>query len=167
MAFLDSSIFQSNGLCHDFCHSSYAFAVVQGNGCWCSNYVPVSTTSSSGCNKQYPGYPQDLCGGDGLYGYIALSKLPSGTAGGSATVSLSAAPVSSSVQPSRSTTFVFWFEYSHCGHYSSIAMASYMIVLPVAAFSLLCNDRQSGGDSIAMTIFHALTNTMSHRHRVL
>jgi cell wall integrity and stress response component len=90
----DSSIFQSNGLCSDFCGSSYAFAVVQDNGCWCSNYVPGTTTT--GCNEQCPGYPLELCGGNGVYGYIALGKNPSGTQGGS-----SAAPSSA---PSPSST---------------------------------------------------------------
>ncbi|KUJ14249.1 uncharacterized protein LY89DRAFT_589814 [Mollisia scopiformis] len=77
----NSSIYQSNGLCHDFCLSNYAFAVLQGDGCWCSDYVPGTTTT--GCDSTCPGYPDDLCGGNGLYGYIALTIEPSGTEGAS------------------------------------------------------------------------------------
>lgn len=85
---VDSSIYQSNGLCSTFCRSSYAFAVVQDDGCWCSNYAPGTTTT--GCDTQCPGYPPELCGGNGLYGYIALDKAPSGTEGGSSAASSTA-----------------------------------------------------------------------------
>jgi len=91
----DSSIYQSNGLCSDFCRSSYAFAVVQDDGCWCSNYVPGTT--NTGCSEQCPGYPSELCGGNGVYGYIALGRNPSGTQGGS-----SAAPSSTTPTPTPS-----------------------------------------------------------------
>ncbi|KAF8850565.1 hypothetical protein BDZ45DRAFT_602639 [Acephala macrosclerotiorum] len=79
----NSSVFQSNGLCHNFCQDSYAFAVLQYDGCWCSNYAPGTTTT--GCDTQCPGYPPDYCGGTNLYGYIALSLAPSGTEGASST----------------------------------------------------------------------------------
>ncbi|RDW77013.1 hypothetical protein BP6252_05066 [Coleophoma cylindrospora] len=79
----NSSLYQSNGLCHDFCIDSYAFAVLQDEGCWCSNYVPASTVSTSNCDTACPGYPSDMCGGNNLYGYIALTLSPSGTLAGS------------------------------------------------------------------------------------
>ncbi|KAH8745024.1 hypothetical protein BGZ57DRAFT_1020140 [Hyaloscypha finlandica] len=82
----------SRSLCHDFCLSSYAFAVAPR---------PQAATVMNKC----PGYPQDLCGSDGLYGYISLSKLPSGTAGGSAAVSMSAAPTS--ITPSTTSAVTF------------------------------------------------------------
>lgn len=71
--------FQSNGLCYDQCKNSYAFAIVQGNSCWCSNYAPSS--DSSGCDESCPGYPADMCGNTekALYGYMTLLKSPSGT----------------------------------------------------------------------------------------
>lgn len=54
---------------------SFAFAIVQDKDCWCSNYAPgASTTSTDKCNTECPGYPDDLCGGKGLYGYIRLDK---------------------------------------------------------------------------------------------
>lgn len=74
--------FQSNGWCHDHCLSDYAFAIVQGYNCWCSNYVPGITSSSSNCDTKCPGY-DEFCGGDGFYGYIALNKAPLGTLGAS------------------------------------------------------------------------------------
>lgn len=59
---------------------SFAFAILQDSNCWCSNYVPGAETSSKDkCNKQCPGYPDDLCGGNNLYGYISLNKDPIGT----------------------------------------------------------------------------------------
>ncbi|KAF2808731.1 uncharacterized protein BDZ99DRAFT_38472 [Mytilinidion resinicola] len=83
---------QSNGWCHDQCVSSYAFAIVQGNNCWCSNYVPADTTSVSNCNVNCPGYPDEQCGNeaDGLFGYVALNNKPSGTLGAAGSTSSSA-----------------------------------------------------------------------------
>lgn len=100
----NSSVFQSNGLCHNFCQDSYAFAVLQYDGCWCSNYAPGTTTT--GCDTQCPGYPPDYCGGTNLYGYIALSLAPSGTEGASSTAipSTSAAAQSSTSSTVRTTS---------------------------------------------------------------
>ncbi|TKX22786.1 WSC domain-containing protein 4 [Elsinoe australis] len=80
------SIYQSNGLCFDTCKDQYAFAVVQYQNCWCSNIVPSQQVDVGDCSEQCPGYPDELCGnrGSGLYGYVALSRAPSGTAGGGA-----------------------------------------------------------------------------------
>ncbi|KAH8802651.1 hypothetical protein F5884DRAFT_476301 [Xylogone sp. PMI_703] len=86
----NTSIYQSNGLCHDFCDSSYAFAVLQDNACWCSDYVPGATTSVGDCNEPCPGYPPDICGAKGLFAYIALDTVPSGTKGASSAKSTSA-----------------------------------------------------------------------------
>ncbi|TVY67429.1 hypothetical protein LSUE1_G007280 [Lachnellula suecica] len=91
----NTSIYQSNGLCTDFCKSDYAFAVLRDDACWCSNYAPGSTTD--GCTQKCPGYPSDICGGNGLYYYLALSIAPSGTEGGSS------AAASSTQQPSTAT----------------------------------------------------------------
>lgn len=75
----DSSIYQSNGLCFGFCVEEYAFAVVQYDGCWCSNYAPSSVTD--GCDKACPGYGFESCGGTGTFGYIQLRKKPLGVQG--------------------------------------------------------------------------------------
>lgn len=83
LGFVDTSIYQSNGLCYDFCKDEYAFAVVQYDGCWCSNYVPDTTMSTSSCNTPCPGFDPENCGGNGLYGYIQLFKQALGTQGAS------------------------------------------------------------------------------------
>ncbi|KAL1889314.1 Cell wall integrity and stress response component 4 [Sporothrix stenoceras] len=85
----NTSIYQSDGLCYDFCNDDYAFAVIQGKNCWCSDYTPSksSQVSTSECDLSCAGYPSDVCGGDGLYGYMALNKSPSGTASGTSTPS--------------------------------------------------------------------------------
>ncbi|SZF05282.1 unnamed protein product [Blumeria hordei] len=78
----NNSVYQSNGLCTNFCQKDYAFAVLQNQDCWCSNFIPATTTD--GCTVNCPGYPFEQCGGVGLYGYIALGHVsPSGTIGSS------------------------------------------------------------------------------------
>ncbi|GAB0140856.1 hypothetical protein EsHS_00001467 [Epichloe bromicola] len=82
----NSSIYQSNGLCHDFCNpNAYAYAVIQGENCWCSNYTPDKSTqvSSGRCNKDCPGYPFEKCGGPDVFAYVVVNGMPSGTKGGS------------------------------------------------------------------------------------
>ena len=93
--------YQSNGACHDTCLQNYAFAVLQGNACWCSNDAPGDTTSTSDCGDPCPGFPSDKCGSSSgnLFGYIALNKAPSGTQGGS-----SSAPTSTSQSSSQSVS---------------------------------------------------------------
>ncbi|KAM0435935.1 hypothetical protein ACHAPT_002827 [Fusarium lateritium] len=86
----NSSIYQTNGLCHDFCIDEYAFAITQDKLCWCSNYVPSKSTQedTSKCDIPCPAWPSENCGGDGLYGYVSLGNvLPSGTQGPSASSS--------------------------------------------------------------------------------
>lgn len=110
----DYSMYQSNGLCQQFCISDYAFAVLQGSDCYCSNYVPGTTVSGDNCNEQCSGYPDDLCGGTGVYGYIALSLAPSGTRGASSTSNPSSTTVSSSTSVAApvSTPFMNPCNYS-------------------------------------------------------
>jgi len=50
---------------------------------------------TSGCSLPCPGYPDEKCGGNGLYGYVALGKAPAGTKGG-----ISAVPESTERQSS-------------------------------------------------------------------
>ncbi|KAF2400778.1 hypothetical protein EJ06DRAFT_521476 [Trichodelitschia bisporula] len=78
------STFQSNGLCHDKCQNDgWALAVVQDKSCWCSNYIPADQHPITSCDLSCPGFPAENCGSvdNGLFGYIALSKSPSGTRG--------------------------------------------------------------------------------------
>ncbi|TGO19846.1 hypothetical protein BTUL_0002g00920 [Botrytis tulipae] len=99
----NSSIYQSDGLCYDFCLDEYAFAVVQGSECWCSNYVPGTTSSTSNCDTPCPGYPDDTCGGESLYGYMSLTLSPSGTKGAATTSSTPTSTSSEKVTTSTSS----------------------------------------------------------------
>jgi cell wall integrity and stress response component len=57
-------------------------AIVQWKSCWCSDLIPnrKDQKSVSNCEDPCPGYPDDYCGGKGLYGYIELSRNGIGTA---------------------------------------------------------------------------------------
>ena len=104
--------YNSNGACFTYCKSEYAFAVVLGTGCWCSNYAPGDTVPVYDRSDQCPGYPQELCGSSSqdLYGYVALNRGPSGTidASSSAAPWTSSAVASSTVQAVSGPTFSVW-----------------------------------------------------------
>ncbi|EMD92761.1 hypothetical protein COCC4DRAFT_139371 [Bipolaris maydis ATCC 48331] len=97
--------YQSNGNCTNHCKEegggSWAFAVIQYTDCWCSNYVPGDTTSTSDCLQDCPGFPDEKCGNkdEDLYIYVEMDGQPSGTEGGSQPSSTAAAP---SKQPQQS-----------------------------------------------------------------
>ncbi|KAI5198670.1 hypothetical protein AUEXF2481DRAFT_3647 [Aureobasidium subglaciale EXF-2481] len=102
-----TDIYQSNGACHDTCAASYAFAIVQYQQCWCSNYAPADQLDVSECSQACPGYPDESCGDkdNGLYGYIKLNISPSGTQGsGSSSGSTSSAARSSTQQPTSTSS---------------------------------------------------------------
>lgn len=68
----------------------YAYAITQSNNCWCSNYTPAKSVqvSTSKCSLGCPGFPDEKCGGDGLFGYVSLTGAkPSGTKGGDSATS--------------------------------------------------------------------------------
>ena len=83
------NIYNSMGSCSTQCEESYAFAVLQGENCWCSNYIPSSQSSTSNCDSECPGYPDNQCGDPdrGMYGYVPLGNPPLGTAGASSAAS--------------------------------------------------------------------------------
>lgn len=87
----DTYTYQSLGHCHDECNSDYAFAIVQGKNCWCSNYMPADTQDVSDCDTTCPGYGYENCGNsdDNLYGYLKLDLAASGTQGASSASSTS------------------------------------------------------------------------------
>ena len=105
--FIAYNQYQSNGACQDTCQKSFAYAVLQGNNCWCSNYAPADQTDTGSCNSQCPGFTEQ-CGnpGAGLFGYYQLGNVqPSGTAGAAAASSTSSpAAASSSPQVSILST---------------------------------------------------------------
>lgn len=98
----DVSIYQTNGLCHDYCmQRNQAYAITQANSCWCSDLTPATPdqVASGRCNRPCPAYPAEFCGGSGVYGYIALNNvLPSGTRGSAQSTS-AASSSSSRVSP--------------------------------------------------------------------
>ena len=75
VCYLDHSIYQSDGLCHDFCKAKiYKLAIIQGDSCWCANNLPDKKlqVDPGDCNSSCPGFPTDVCGGPGLYGYMIV-----------------------------------------------------------------------------------------------
>ena len=95
----------SNGKCQENCQASYVFAIVQGQQCYCSNYIPADQVSTSECNDPCPGFPADLCGNTdlGLWGYLDLGGTPSGTAGASSAAA-SSSTVTSTPEPTPTPT---------------------------------------------------------------
>ena len=102
---LVSNHFNSNGACETAC-SGFAFAVVQSQNCWCSNYAPADTTSISDCSEACPGYPYENCGSvsSGLFGYVALGTAPAGTIGASTSTSATPTPTPTSTSTSSTPT---------------------------------------------------------------
>ncbi|KAL5331870.1 hypothetical protein ACEPPN_001409 [Leptodophora sp. 'Broadleaf-Isolate-01'] len=91
------SLYQTNSLCYEYCNGDtdlqskqYALAVVQFQGCWCTDYAPTTTTT--GCTQTCPGWPGELCGNTSpvLYGYVELPASISGSRGPSSSTSSSA-----------------------------------------------------------------------------
>ncbi|RMZ14458.1 hypothetical protein D0860_02088 [Hortaea werneckii] len=105
-------IYNSHGSCTSQC-GDYAFAIVQWQDCWCSNYAPANQQSVGDCDQYCPGYKYENCGNEdkGLYGYLPISgNEPSGTAGSgssseasSTSASTSTELVSTTSSPSTST----------------------------------------------------------------
>ncbi|CAN6665463.1 hypothetical protein TRVA0_037S00386 [Trichomonascus vanleenenianus] len=96
--------FQSIGLCSGTCNG-YAYAILQGKSCWCSNYTPSESTSNGKCSSGCPGYQQDSCGNtnDDLYSYILLAT-PSGTASASSSSTSSTSSTSSKTSSSSTSS---------------------------------------------------------------
>ncbi|KAL8993232.1 MAG: hypothetical protein Q9169_006499 [Polycauliona sp. 2 TL-2023] len=84
--------YQSAGRCFDSCKAQYAFAIVKGKSCWCSDYAPADTTSLGSCDSPCPGYPYEQCGSGENFGYIALGKAPAGTIGASSSQEPTSSP---------------------------------------------------------------------------
>ncbi|KAK4163182.1 hypothetical protein QBC43DRAFT_67962 [Cladorrhinum sp. PSN259] len=103
------SDFQSEGRCDQNC-TSYAFAIVREKACWCSNLIPneADLKSIGDCSVPCPGYPTDLCGGIGLWGYLQNNgNEPKGTAPAGYGISTTAAPTTTkSTSSSRESSTV-------------------------------------------------------------
>ncbi|GBF64499.1 hypothetical protein TMEN_7215 [Trichophyton mentagrophytes] len=101
--------FQSIGACQKTCGDKYAFAVLQGKMCWCTNAAPKDTIPNAKCSQNCPGYPDDKCGNtsEGLFAYIMLDKKPSTTIGNpssTTTSSVSSTQFSSPFSPTDPST---------------------------------------------------------------
>jgi hypothetical protein len=82
-------LYQSHGHCGDICRAdNFAFAILQSDKCWCSNYAPDDsvTVDQGECDTKCPGY-DEFCGGKNAFGYLYLNKKPSGTLGAGTSVS--------------------------------------------------------------------------------
>ncbi|KAK8158152.1 hypothetical protein BC567DRAFT_28529 [Phyllosticta citribraziliensis] len=99
--FQDTYTFQSNGHCYNECKENFAFAIVQGKNCWCSNYAPSDQKDTTKCDTTCPGYGYESCGNsdDNLYGYIRADTPISGTAAASTAAKTSAQSSATSVPP--------------------------------------------------------------------
>ncbi|KAJ5462835.1 ER membrane protein Wsc4 [Penicillium sp. IBT 31633x] len=103
-----SDIYQSNGACITTC-SKYAFGVLQGKRCWCTNVAPSESdrTKTSECDTSCPGYPNDSCGSasDGVFAYVEIGGHDvTSTAGGSTSTSSKTTSSSSSSSSTSSTS---------------------------------------------------------------
>ncbi|KAJ6070518.1 hypothetical protein N7467_011837 [Penicillium canescens] len=103
-----TSTFQSNGACLSTC-ANYAFGIIQGKKCWCSNVAPStsSQTDTSDCDTSCPGYPDDSCGSasKGVFAYVSVSgNSVTSTAGGSSSTSSTSSSSSSTTSQSSTTT---------------------------------------------------------------
>ncbi|KAG9247174.1 hypothetical protein BJ878DRAFT_217312 [Calycina marina] len=100
--------FQSYGACFTTCDidNDYAFAIIQGNECWCSDYAPGVTTDTDDCNETCPGYEDDICGADGLFAYYTMNKAVSGTIGASSSTAAttSTTPIPVTPEPALAQT---------------------------------------------------------------
>ncbi|KAI6797675.1 hypothetical protein KC350_g16544 [Hortaea werneckii] len=70
-----NDIYNSHGSCTTQC-GDYAFAIVQWQDCWCSNYAPANQQSIGDCDQYCPGYDYENCGNEdkGLVGFKFGSK---------------------------------------------------------------------------------------------
>ncbi|KAF8418931.1 hypothetical protein EV426DRAFT_577208 [Tirmania nivea] len=78
--YVGSEQWQTLGLCKDNC-VLYAFGVVKGFECWCSDYAPNPSKARTDC-VTCPQYNLEKCGNSktGAYGYIDTGTRPKGTA---------------------------------------------------------------------------------------
>ncbi|KAF8467416.1 hypothetical protein BDZ91DRAFT_146326 [Kalaharituber pfeilii] len=110
--FVEWNEWQTLGLCHDKC-SKFAFGIVRGYECWCSDYVPHPSQRRDDCNVQCPQYDQEDCGNpqSGSFGYIETNRKPKGTAkasDGTTTAASSMSTHASGVETSTASHTTPW-----------------------------------------------------------
>lgn len=104
-------IFNSHGLCYDFCMSrGKAFAIVQFTGCWCSDLAPDPSKSADKkeCSKGCPGYDKETCGSleKDLYSYMRLPNIVKGTVGVTSTRTTASKTVGKPTPATESKTVI-------------------------------------------------------------
>jgi hypothetical protein len=119
----------------------------------------VSTqVSTDECQRPCPGYPSDVCGGDGLYGYMTLARAPSGTLHPSAP---SQASRSSTVRKRLTAALIiclslrlrYSFFLSSCLVSSFPGYASEAVIGGISYFNVSGKPGQSNGDGDCPTHF--------------
>lgn len=77
-----TNIYQSAGACVKTCNTTttYSYAILQDNSCWCSNTAPSSTVNITQCDTPCPGYPTDDCGSKtaDLFTYVPINDTNAG-----------------------------------------------------------------------------------------
>ncbi|KAJ5562893.1 ER membrane protein Wsc4 [Penicillium sp. DV-2018c] len=153
-----SDTFQSNGACKITC-SDYAFGVLQGKKCWCTNVVPSQKSQSkvSDCNTQCPGYPDDRCGSaaKGNYVYVeVVGNDPTSTAGGppSTGTSSSSSSTSTSTRDPPITVTVTAPESSTSESSSSASQTSTTSDDTTTAPATVSTQTNSGGQVKTITV---------------
>lgn len=100
-----SSIYMTLSLCHNTCNDGgFAVAIVQGQDCWCSNTVPLSTASMSNCDVPCPVWPAENCASDGYYGYLVIDQNKVQTLQSSSRTSTSSTSSTSKTSSTSSTS---------------------------------------------------------------
>jgi len=77
------NLYMSTGNCTNNCDGQYAFGVLQGFYCWCSNIQPADVLDTSQCSDKCPGYGKETCGNvqSKLFNYFSLGPTPTATEG--------------------------------------------------------------------------------------
>ena len=145
------SVFMSNGLCATRCTGDYAYAVIIGQSCYCSDDVPATQVSTDDCHDPCPGYPPDFCGNAtaGYYAYFNLGRAAS------TTVQLSTAAVSLSSIVAGSTTNISTYTLplttpatsSSAGSSTSTSTGTSNTILAIQQYIQSALSTQSGPDA--------------------
>uniref|UniRef100_A0A0B7JTU9 WSC domain-containing protein n=1 Tax=Bionectria ochroleuca TaxID=29856 RepID=A0A0B7JTU9_BIOOC len=160
------NIYQTNGLCKDFCTKDYAYAITQEQLCWCSNYTPSKSdqVDMNQCNINCPAYPDEKCGGKGVFGYVQLNAhLPSGTRGSdsSSASSTSTSSVASSSSSTSSTTTTTTSSSSSSSSSTSITDASTLTTSTTQQTSMIHTvTTDTGGIIKTVTIMPTVTGDL-------
>lgn len=107
--YVESNQWQTLGLCKDKC-VLYAFGVVKGFECWCSDYAPNPSEARTDC-VTCPQYNLEKCGNSktGAYGYIDTGTRPKGTADasdGPSSTTMSSSTLTESTAATHTTPWV-------------------------------------------------------------